>query len=107
MTAGESRKAECPQPPDNSSSIHEDPADAVPYIGSLRASDWSLHGSLLVVAVIRGRRHHDGLSQKSADQHRRVGTVEAGQGIRIGDEPAVKRRDRVCTRRRKRHHLVG
>ena len=52
MHAGDWTNAEGPHGPDNSSSIQDDPADAVPYIGSSRASDWLLHGCLFA-AVIR------------------------------------------------------
>ena len=52
MMFGDWRNAECPQAPGNSSSTHVKPAEAVPYIGSSRASDWSLHGARLA-AVIR------------------------------------------------------
>ena len=52
MHAGDWINAEGPQGPDNSSSIQDDPADAVPHIESSRASDWLLHGCLFG-AVIR------------------------------------------------------
>src|SRR5689334_8702957 len=51
MTAGDRRNAECPQPPGNSSNTQDEPAEAVPYIGSPRASDWSLQGALLATVI--------------------------------------------------------
>ena len=51
MTAGDWRNAECPHAPGNSSNIQEYPAEAVPYMGSLRASDWLLHGTLLAAVI--------------------------------------------------------
>ena len=40
---------------DSDAATKSEPADAVPYIGSLRVSDWSLQGALFVT-VIRGPR---------------------------------------------------
>ena len=34
--------------------------------------------------------YDDRLAQQSANQHRRVGAVEAGHGVHASDEPAVK-----------------
>ena len=70
MIDGECRNADCPHAPGNSSSIQAEPADAVPYIGSSRTSDWSLHG-VRFVARHRVDRHHDGFAQQPADQHGR------------------------------------
>jgi hypothetical protein len=53
MIDGEFRNAEWPQAPQSSSIIHAVPAEPVPYIGSLRASDWSLHGGRLGSPLIR------------------------------------------------------
>ena len=85
MMAGDCRNAECPQPPDNSSSTQDDPADAVPYIGSLRASDWSLHGCRLAAVIRRlARRRPPGAVCGSAPSRQR------------GRDPASHRRRRVA-----------
>ena len=53
MQDGDCKNADGPHAPDNSSSIHDDPADAVPYMGSLRANDWSLHGCFFAMVIRR------------------------------------------------------
>ena len=62
MHDGDCRKADGPQAPDNSSIIHDDPADAVPYIGSSRASVWSLQGPASLRSFLDG--HDDGFAKK-------------------------------------------
>ena len=104
MIAGDSRNAECPHAPDSSSSTHEMPADAVPYIGSLRASDWSLHGGRLAASVIRWLEPAG--TTTASRSSRRISTVASarsrpGSEAGIGDQPAVKCLDRRRTRRRK------
>ena len=93
--AGDWRNAECPHAPDNSSSIQDDPADAVPYIGSLRASDWSLHGCSL-------RSGHPSTGTTTASRSSlRISTVASarsrpGKRTRVGD----RARDAAPGRRR-------
>ena len=96
MTVGDCRNADGPHGPESSSIIHENPAEPVPYIGSLRANDWSLHGARS--RVIRrpaprtgpGPPHHDCLAQESANQHLAVGGVQAGQSGGIHDAPTLQ-----------------
>ena len=106
MHDGDCRKAEGPHAPDSSISIHDDPADAVPYMGSCGASDWSLHG-VRCTASSRSTGTTDGPREKPPNEHRRVCVVETRQRSAPSDEAAMKRLDRVCARLRECHGAIG
>lgn len=86
MIDGDSRNAEGPQGSHNSSINYVAPAEAVPYMGSSRINDWSLHGSHsavirlpvragLLVVLIQLDGHDDSFAQQSADHHLPVRSV--------------------------------
>ena len=95
-----------PHAPDSSSSTHDDPADAVPYSGSLRASAGCHGGGLPAVILDSSGRliptvAVPGPLSKSSNQYRPVGSIEARQRTCIGDVPVMQRIDGGPARRRK------